>query len=422
MLQYLMIFSLQLAAYRGLEWSERFQDTSKPLEICSGENIQLFWNYTLTEGEGVKGLVWTCQPEGKVSELMATYADHHFVPMSPFSGRLAHLKDGGIELSCATILESGNYSVAVTTVDQTGTETLYQKTAWVKIVDTPKTQSGYLEVSKSKEPVRDESNGQWHIQLTCGNFSDRGHPPIDVVWRTPKGEELSSSNFDNGNFQLMIPNPLAGGNYTCSLPRGEPATKCLPRDSELLEEVCVEVDEDKSRFSMLEARQQELLEMMNAKDDHLLNYFATVSSKTDILEARFDEGAENCYSQPVNFHARLTYNTKLLNGNVLKLPIVSTNQGGGYNASTGYFTAPQNGTYFFIGTTGGYSSSNYANMGLEKEGTSLSRTFIALHGSYYNMGSCHATVYLTQGERVWLQSSATSFFRAAVTSFSGFRI
>nr|QBA18382.1 VIgL family C1q-related protein 12 [Littorina littorea] len=417
MFRYLMIFSLQLAAYRGLEWSERFQDTSKPLEICSGENIQLFWNYTLNAREAVKGMVWTCQPEGKVSELMATYADDHFVPMSPFSGRLAHLKDGGIELSCATILESGNYSVAVTTVDQTGTETLYQKTAWVKIVDTPKTQSGYLEVTKSKEPVRDESNGQWHIQLTCGNFSDRGHPPIDVAWRTPNEKELSSSNFDNGNFQLLIPNPLEGGNYTCSLPREELATKCLPRDSELLEEVSVEVDEDKSRFSMLEARQQELLEMMKAENDQLLNYVANVSDKTDALEERLD----NAHS--VSFHTRLSSNTTLTSGAILKLDGVLNNQGGGYNSRTGHFTAPVNGTYFFIGTTGAYSISKWANMRMQKEGTIVCYTYLLMYSNYYNMGSCHATVYLSKGERVWLQSSfSNSYFHSTVTSFSGFRI
>ena len=51
------------------------------------------------------------------------------------------------------------------------------------IPDVPKTYKGYLEVTKEEKLVYDESSGQWHVQLTCGNFSDKGHPHIDVIWR-----------------------------------------------------------------------------------------------------------------------------------------------------------------------------------------------------------------------------------------------
>ena len=54
------------------------------------------------------------------------------------------------------------------------------------IPDVPKTYKGNLEVTEEAEPVYDESSGQWHVQLTCGNFSDKGHPHIDVIWRVRK--------------------------------------------------------------------------------------------------------------------------------------------------------------------------------------------------------------------------------------------
>ncbi|KAL8625069.1 hypothetical protein ACOMHN_012078 [Nucella lapillus] len=144
------------------------------------------------------GMVWGCQPEGGAEDVLATFVDDHFVPTSSFSGRLAHLHDGGIELSCATILESGNYSIAVSTEDSDNSLTVHRKTVSVKVVDTPKSQSGQFNVSKTAEAVRDVISGEWHVQLVCGNFSDRGHPPVKVMWTvrtcvvTPRSQSMAA--------------------------------------------------------------------------------------------------------------------------------------------------------------------------------------------------------------------------------------
>ncbi|KAK7090111.1 uncharacterized protein [Littorina saxatilis] len=508
MFRFLVIFWLQLAGYSGLQWSERFQDNSGPMEVCSGQNIRLFWNFTLAQDEHVKDMVWTCQPEGNATELLASYVDDIFVPVSEFSGRLSHLQNGGIELSCATILESGNYSVTVNTVDN-GDETLYRQTAWVKVVDTPKTQDGQLEVRQEREAVRDDtSDRQWHVHLTCGHFFDLGLPAVDVEWKTPNGETLSSSYFHKGNFHLLLSNPVKGGNYTCSLPSLSPATRCLPPGSALRNDT-IYVDEMAARLSIMEARQlqmqddsqkenlplhddiaqlkdetetlrlglatatlrvrlcstenarlhAELNSVKNENDQHK-GYINALQNTTETLKARLEvvvystedarlqaelnsvknelghhKGYINALQNTtetlkarldtatlrVSFHAKLT---SFFTGYGTLTPFtVITNEGDAFSGTTGIFTAPRNGTYFFVASAGTDSSGKYVNMFLRKDGVDVSWARTRQYSSYYTMGSVQATLYLTAGQRVWLHSDASdSHYFSTTTSFTGFLI
>ncbi|KAK7499200.1 hypothetical protein BaRGS_00009460 [Batillaria attramentaria] len=50
----------------------------------------------------------------------------------------------------------------------------------------PETDSGVLTVTQSRVAVQDHVTGTWHVQLTCGLFTDLGEPPVDVVWKYHK--------------------------------------------------------------------------------------------------------------------------------------------------------------------------------------------------------------------------------------------
>ncbi|KAK7090114.1 uncharacterized protein [Littorina saxatilis] len=387
------------------------------MEVCSGKNIRLLWNYTLSEGERVKDMVWTCQPEDKAMGLLASYVDDTFVPMSEFSGRLSHLQDGGIELSCATILESGNYSVAVTTIDSTGTETLYRQTAWVKVVDTPKTQNGHIEVIQEREAVRDDtSDRQWHVHLSCGHFSDLGHPPVKAEWKTPDGQTLSSSYLQTGHFHLLLDNPVKGGNYTCYLPSLSPATRCLARDSALRLGVAVDIDEVGARFSMVEARQVQMQADTLFEIEQLHGVNAALKNDTEKLRLGLASA-----SLLISFHAGLT--SHFTGIGTLKPFTAITNAGDAFTESTGIFTAPKNGTYFFAGSTGTGRADKWVDMFLSKEGVTVARALTYQYSSFKTMGSVQATLYLAAGQRVWLGSAtAITHYIADTTSFSGFLI
>ncbi|XP_070188975.1 uncharacterized protein [Littorina saxatilis] len=280
MFRFLVIFWPLLAGNSGQQSAERFQDNPRPMEVCSGLNIRRFWNFTLNQGECVKGIAGTCQPEGKAAELLALDVDDNF----EFSRRPSHLQDGGKELSAATISESYNCSVAIHTVDNNGDETQYRLTAWFKVVDTPKTQDGQLEVRQERDAVRNGTSvRQWHVHLTCGHFVDLGHPAVDVEWKTPGGETLSSSYFHKGDFHLLLSNPVKGGNYTCSLPSLSPATGCLPPGSALLDDVTVDVDELAARISIIEARQTQMQDDTKKENQPQHDVIAELTNKTETL-------------------------------------------------------------------------------------------------------------------------------------------
>ncbi|KAK7111146.1 uncharacterized protein [Littorina saxatilis] len=430
---------LLLGACRGFQWVKTTDDGAQ-LDICSGDPVKLHWYFNLSQGERVKEIEWKHQAENGDVRVVANYNKKNFVPTADFSGRVSHGGTGALELSCATILETGNYTVLVKIVDVANTVSEHRRWATVVINDTPKTLSGELEVRQDRKAVRDVTTNLWHVQLTCGQFSDRGHPPVDVTWTTPDGSQKESSSFKDGNFHLPLPNPTKGGNYSCSLPSFSPATRCLPENSALRNDVTVDVDEVGARFSLLEAHQGalqiQLDDDMTAITTGLNNtasaimdgHMAAVSKRLDtidelrnttkVLQTRLDLATRR-----VHFHATLGAKISLVVGNHLQpFSNVLNNEGQAFASTTAEFTAPVNGVYFFVGSTGPRTSGKFGNMRLMKEGISLSETYIEQDGTYDVMGTCHATVHLSKGQKVWLECTSQDSTFWEGTAFTGFLV
>ncbi|XP_061176145.1 complement C1q-like protein 2 [Saccostrea echinata] len=131
-------------------------------------------------------------------------------------------------------------------------------------------------------------------------------------------------------------------------------------------------------------------------------------------------------STKVAFSAGATSVSSTWNKGVLIFPRVISNAGGGYNPSTGVFTAPTTGHYAFFANVQSYGSSSiFADIVLN--GLSKVRTVASSNGNEsYEAGPNMVVLALQRGDRVWVRRHSgagyVSHQDAPVTTFSGFLI
>ncbi|KAK7089762.1 uncharacterized protein [Littorina saxatilis] len=402
-----VLLTTLLSLTTALQWTDSLTNNTV-ITVCSASDIQLPWNFTLSPDERIEDIKWIYRAEDGSEGLIAIFAAGHFKPMPAFTGRVQWTGQGGIVVSQAAIAESGNYTVMVSTDDATHPLVTFSKTIYVHVADPPTAQSGEFHVLQEPDAVIDNTTGQWKVELTCGVLTSPGHPAVHVVWTTPDGHTVESSSEHNGTFRLLLPNPPSGGNYTCTLPPLSPATRCLPPLSPLLEGATVIVDQVKASFTLLEARQQEMEKNVSAEN-------ARLQTELDALKTRLDAA-----STRVSFHARLQSGLSNFRGRLQPFNII-TNEGDAINGTTGIFTTPRDGTYFFVASSTTLSADKYVYMHLMAEGRSVAFTRARRYSNYGAAATCHATIHLTVGERVWVESGASdTYYGSDSTSFTGF--
>lgn len=112
-------------------------------------------------------------------------------------------------------------------------------------------------------------------------------------------------------------------------------------------------------------------------------------------------GAHLEENMKVRFDARLGTAKPFGPSQHLIFDLMMANEGKAYNATTGVFTAPLNGLYLFVLTLSQSSSSGYpAGASLSNQTT----TFCQVDLQTFNniVKSCESTVYLSQGEQLWV--------------------
>ena len=121
------------------------------------------------------------------------------------------------------------------------------------------------------------------------------------------------------------------------------------------------------------------------------------------------------------FTVGVTSSSSTWAGDILVFPHVITNNGNGYDPSTGKFTASKKGTYVFFVTVNTYSN-NYIYLDIVHNGASKVRTLSHNTASYLT-GSNMAVLELNKGDTVWVsRNNGQSYYSHSVpiTTFSGF--
>ena len=121
----------------------------------------------------------------------------------------------------------------------------------------------------------------------------------------------------------------------------------------------------------------------------------------------------------VSFHARVSGQPYVSRGYPVIPTDVVNNHGNAFDPTTGKFTAPVNGTYFFAATTWSRSSF-HANAEIVVDGIMICRIQSSIN---YEIGSCQAVTSLHMGQVVWLRCyGGTYYFNGPATTLTGFLI
>ena len=85
--------------------------------------------------------------------------------------------------------------------------------------------------------------------------------------QSPSGEVLPSTQYSNGQFLLLLDNPVTAGSYTCKVPQAFASSACIHGNNEQAGEATISIDSTESRLLELEAQQRALLaENMELKE------------------------------------------------------------------------------------------------------------------------------------------------------------
>lgn len=236
-------------------WPADFDDVSM-VYTCQGVDLLLPWDVTPDSGEEIIVMTWFFTDQTNKTQVVAMSSHGIFFPYGRYLKRVEHVPTGGLRLSHVMLKDEGNYTLEVNLEDKSGAHLTRRHTVIVHVATMAQARiDATMKGRQAARVVFDSRTGQHHVLITC---KSQGRQPSAVIWTTPSQEVVNSSQTDDGDFRLLLPNPVSGGNYTCRLPADSPAARCLPRDDPALSGGTVFVDAMDARLQLLEAGQAAL--------------------------------------------------------------------------------------------------------------------------------------------------------------------
>ncbi|XP_052762381.1 heavy metal-binding protein HIP-like [Mya arenaria] len=177
------------------------------------------------------------------------------------------------------------------------------------------------------------------------------------------------------------------------------------------------VDVLKDQQEQAERRLVSLMEEIERNQSSILEKIVSDSNTTlEQTIAAFNDMKDQIATPLVYFNAHFPQTTSLSTGEVIVYKTVETNQGSGYSATTGKFTAPERGLYLFFMHTC-TSSTKYSYLQIVKDGSVLIRS-VQYENNASTCSSSQVFVLLDVGETVWVQCSSGGLSRQLDESHS----
>ncbi|XP_070184435.1 uncharacterized protein [Littorina saxatilis] len=316
---------------------------------------------------------------------------------------------------------------------------------------------GQLHASQMEVAVFSNSTQQWHVALACGTFTYHDTPSFTLEWTTPSGQSVSSSQYKEGQFLLLLDNPVSGGSYICHVPHSSASVACLHGNSTDVSSTVV-VDDVKTRLTLLEAVNQQLkgsvmeLEaekqqlkesvmelkaengqlkghldeanvMISNVSKHLLKQDNQTIARIDSVSSLLSQHLNDERTKRVSFLATYLNDSTPSDEDVLIPTTVLNNQGNGYNPATGKFTAPYNGTYCFMASLCAHGSGHDIDVCLMVDGKPELYVYTHISSAKsIDAASLQALVSVPAGQSVWLQANSDNNQFLNCNSFSGFLV
>ncbi|KAK7089789.1 uncharacterized protein [Littorina saxatilis] len=441
-----------------VQWSSSALKEDAAVYTCDNSDLTLSWGVSKTTGETIVDVHWYY--EGRSQELIAMLAQGHLNVMPSFSGRVELTANAGIVIHHVTTGEKGNYSVEVNAQNKNGGFVTLRRTASVLVGEGLMIRDGQLHASQMAVAVFSNSTQQWHVVLACGTFTYHDTPPFTLEWTTPSGQSVSSSQYKEGQFLLLLDNPVSGGSYTCHVPHSSASVACLHGNSTDVSSTVV-VDDVKSRLTLLEAGSQllkgsvmelkaenqqlkgsvmelkaengqlkghldEANVMISNVSKHLVKQDTQTIARIDSVSSLLSQHLNDERTKRVSFHVSDLKDTTPSDGDRLIFTTVHNNQGYGYHPDTGLFYAPYTGTYCFMSSLWGGSSPYYIDVYLMISGKRELRVYIKFSsGGDFDAASLQGVVSVRAGQSVWLGVSGRGNLfppDSISNSFSGFLV